>query len=756
MVKELQEDLEDFNEEEGAGKDEAVSAKKADAKSHDKSDENAASETEGGDGSDSESDSDIDFDRLDMEVREVNFTEMTEEEKKEAEEMGFVNAPPRFNASMAWRGAIHAPSDEPKNDPSVPKQNLELEWVYGYRCDDSRNNVWIDGNDNLVYPSAGVLVAYDVKAHTQKHFLGHNDDIVSLTQHPLEQNWFASGQVATIVKGRSCDPSVWFWNSVTNDSFQIKKAVKKSVRCLGISPDGQYLAAAGMDQSCTISVYKLDLAGQKAHKIGSKSADSLPHKVFNITWVDNTSFVSGGPSHLFHWDVNGGELKKRHVSVDKKLHVKLKAVFTSVKLSDGTLALASKGGAILFTDKAGRGVHKKAKTHKGSVYAVAAYGDNCLISGGRDKKVHVYDAHHKVKHTFTHDSSIRNITVKGNRMIVGTRHGQLFQYDNFQDANCVAVCVHTGHWDGELWALDLNKTNPNEIVTAGEDNTILAIDLNAHKVTRRGVLSTAKTKRRRRQRAATTSSQATDKCARGIAVSPDGSTIAVGSNDGFLSVYTNDSKFTRLHHVNLNAKAKMKVDVKRDNWIQAVKYSPDGKALAVGTHGCVICICDATDGYKAKGVIKKHNAAVTYLDWSKDGESLQSNCGAYELLFHDVDPNNLKHSKQNPSSSQKKDVEWDTMTCKMGWAVNGIWEADQQKGSNVNSVDCRPDLGLVVSGTDQSELHLFRYPVGDYNERKRFTGHSSHVMNVRFSIDGKRVLSAGGNDKTVLQWKVTN
>ncbi len=41
----------------------------------------------------------------------------------------------------------------------------------------------------------------------------------------------------------------------------------------------------------------------------------------------------------------------------------------------------------------------------------------------------------------------------------------------------------------------------------------------------------------------------------------------------------------------------------RRNWIQTLKYSPDGKALAVGTHGMVVCLCDVKDGYAVKGTL---------------------------------------------------------------------------------------------------------------------------------------------------------
>jgi len=72
-----------------------------------------------------------------------------------------------------------------------------------------------------------------------------------------------------------------------------------------------------------------------------------------------------------------------------------------------------------------------------------------------------------------------------------------------------------------------------------------------------------------------------------------------------------------------------------------MKYSPDESMLAVGSHDNNIYIykVDGTN-YSLHGKLTGHNSFITNLDWSRDGQFIQSNCGAYELLFFDV--NSLK------------------------------------------------------------------------------------------------------------------
>ena len=133
---------------------------------------------------------------------------------------------------------------------------------------------------------------------------------------------------------------------------------------------------------------------------------------------------------------------------------------------------------------------------------------------------------------------------------------------------------------------------------------------------------------------------------------------------------------------------------------------------------------------------------------------MQTNAVDYELLFWNINTANLSECKQNPNSSQTNDVEWAGQTCKMGWAVRGIWEAGMD-GTDINAVDRSPDGSLIVSADDWGRVNLYRNPVGDNNLKTSYSnGHSSHVMASRFTLDGRHIISAGGNDKTVLQWAI--
>jgi hypothetical protein len=82
-------------------------------------------------------------------------------------------------------------------DPTPPDVSYNLEYVYGYRCEDSRQNVFFNSAGQAVYMTAALGVILDQNSNTQTFFgggqvdmkaknrsddsLSHTDDITSIT-----------------------------------------------------------------------------------------------------------------------------------------------------------------------------------------------------------------------------------------------------------------------------------------------------------------------------------------------------------------------------------------------------------------------------------------------------------------------------------------------------------------------------------------------------------------------------------------------
>jgi WD40 repeat protein len=185
-----------------------------------------------------------------------------------------------------------------------------------------------------------------------------------------------------------------------------------------------------------------------------------------------------------------------------------------------------------------------------------------------------------------------------------------------------------------------------------------------------------------------------------------------------------------------------------DEWIEALAYSPCGCYLASGSHDNTIYVYDVADGYSLKSELKAHNSYVTSVDWSEDSSTIRSVCGAYELLFFDVES-----GQQDPGgASANVDTVWATNTAKFGWLVDGIFPGSTD-GTHVNYVDFTDDMANLLTADDFGLLNIYRSPARKGHTPRSYRAHSEHVVRAKFTPGGERIISIGGYDKTIMMWQ---
>lgn len=229
---------------------------------------------------------------------------------------------------------------------------------------------------------------------------------------------------------------------------------------------------------------------------------------------------------------------------------------------------------------------------------------------------------------------------------------------------------------------------------------------------------------------------------RSVAVNPTCEFIAVGMNDGSLRVYSTKTwKMTYRKKVS-------------KEWIEDLKFSPDGAFLAVGSHDNKVYVYNMP-GMTPFKKIGKSSSFITHIDWSQDSQAFRTNDGSYEILYY-----NVSTGQQNTGgATAHRDEEWNTQSCTLGWAMQGVWEPGQD-GSDINHADRSNEpvvdgMQLLATADDNGKVNVFRYPCMVENSTPiKCVGHSSHVTKVRFDAKDTHLFSIGGNDTTVMQWKI--
>lgn len=169
-------------------------------------------------------------------------------------------------------------------------------------------------------------------------------------------------------------------------------------------------------------------------------------------------------------------------------------------------------------------------------------------------------------------------------------------------------------------------------------------------------------------------------------------------------------------------------------------YSPGSKYLVIGSHDDQIYLYD-TKTYKKPTKLSGHSSFITAIDWAIDSSYIRSVCGAYELLFF-----NIQTKKRDPSgASNTVGTVWADQTCKLGWNVQGIFPPGCD-GSHINSCAMTKDQTMIASGDDYGLVCTYNNPCLDKHASGKYRGHSEHVTRVRFSDDSKYIMSTGGQD----------
>eukprot|EP00164_Ancoracysta_twista_P003608 GFYU01004833.1.p1 GENE.GFYU01004833.1~~GFYU01004833.1.p1 ORF type:complete len:841 (-),score=277.23 GFYU01004833.1:156-2678(-) len=618
-----------------------------------------------------------------------------------------------FGAVKPWIGAICAPTDyqAPSDLNNAPQQSLQLDWVYGFAAQEMRNNLFHSATGKVVYHIAAVAVVFDPETSTQRHFLGHDNDITSIAMHP-NGRLFATGQV-----GR--DPHVCVWDSETMEMVAlIKGGHKRNVLSVSFLGDDK-LVSVGCDDKYSIFVWDW-----KKQKMITTCAGAQKKTLFIEASPDGKNFVAGGLKFINMYTLNGTRLTKANGIFGRKIGIQ-NVVSAAYDQTGGKLYTGSgKGDIITWKGSKATG---SVKAHTGPMHACHVTDDGDLITGGKDGVVKVWSDSLAEKNSFNVDkllgftarSSVQSAFMcPGNKCLIGTRTSDIIFLD-LGSGECNAVMQ--GHFDGEIWGLAMHPTE-NCCVTVCDDKTIRLWDI-------AGCIHVGAAELPHPSRC--------------VAYSPDGNHVAVGHNNGQITILDG------------NELTPVKTITARKKEITDIKYSPCGSFLASGSGSgdSFIDVFSVEDNYSKKASGKGHNSKVTHLDWAADSSVIQSNCQAYELLFWDA-----ASGDRIGRPSDLCDTEWNSFTCVLGWPVQGIFQYGRGKaadGSDVNSVDRSKNGELLVSGDDFRQVNLFQYPVLEKTQKShKFYGHSEHVTNVRFNSDDTYVVSTGGLDRAVMQWKV--
>ncbi|CAH2254713.1 echinoderm microtubule-associated -like 4 isoform X1 [Pelobates cultripes] len=636
---------------------------------------------------------------------------------------------------MFMRGrpiTMFIPSDVENYDDirtELPPEKLKLEWVYGYRGRDCRANVYLLPTGEIVYFIASVVVLFNYDEKTQRHYLGHTDCVKCIAIHP-DKIRIATGQIAGVDKdGRPLQPHVRVWDSVSLSTLQVigLGTFERGVGCLDFSKadSGVHLAVIDDSNEHMLTVWDW----QKKSKVAEIKTTNEVVLAVEFHPTDANTIVTCGKSHIFFWTWSGNSLVRKQGIFGK--YEKPKFVQCLAFLANGDVLAGDSGGIMLIWSKtavestAGKGVKgvyqisKQIKAHDGSVFTLCQMRNGMLLTGGgKDRKVIMWDHNLNPEREIEVPDQYGTIRAvaegKADQFLIGTSRNFILR-GTFNDGFQVEVQGHTD----ELWGL---ATHPFKdlLLTCAQDKQVCLWNSVDHSLEWTRLLDE------------------TGHCAD---FHPSGIVVAIGTHSGRWFVLDAETRDLVSIHTDGNEQ------------LSVMRYSVDGSLLAVGSHDNFIYLYTVSENgrkYSRYGKCTGHSSYITHLDWSPDNKYIMSNSGDYEILYWDI-PSGCKLIRNR---SDCKDIDWTTYTCVLGFQVFGVWP-EGSDGTDINALVRSHNRKVIAVADDFCKVHLFQYPCSKPKAPShKYSAHSSHVTNVSFTHSDSHLISTGGKDMSIMQWRL--
>ncbi|XP_016350302.1 echinoderm microtubule-associated protein-like 4 [Sinocyclocheilus anshuiensis] len=624
---------------------------------------------------------------------------------------------------MFMRGrpiTMFIPSDVENYDDvrtELPPERLKLEWVYGYRGRDCRANVYLLPTGEIVYFIASVVVLFNYEERTQRHYLGHTDCVKCLAVHP-DKIRIATGQIAGVDKdGRPLQPHVRVWDSVSLSTLQIigLGTFERGVGSLAFSKADSGIHISVIDDSNEHMLTVWDW--QKKSKIAEIKTTNEVVLAVEFHPTDANTIVTCGKSHIFFWTWSGSSLARKQGIFGK--YEKPKFVQCSAFLNNGDILTGDSGGIMLIWTRStaepapGKGpkgafqITRQIKAHDGSVFTLCQMRNGTLLTGGgKDHKIILWDHDLNPERDIEVPDQYGTIRAvaegKGEQFLVGTSRNFILR-GTFNDGFQVEVQGHTD----ELWGLAAHPFK-DLFLTCAQDRQVCLWNSVYHTLEWTRLL---------------------DEHGHCADFHPSGSVVAIGTHSG--KWYALDAEMRDLVAIHTDGNEQLSL----------MRYSLDGTLLAVGSHDNFIYLYTVSDkgrkysryGFFLAFLCRADNQ--TSLCLSSDGTLLAVGSHDNFIYLYTVSDKGRKYSRY-------------------GKCTVSVWP-EGSDGTDINALVRSHNRKVIALADDFCKVHLFQYPCSRPKAPSyKYSAHSSHVTNVSFMHSDSHLISTGGKDMSIMQWRL--
>uniref|UniRef100_T1JGP8 WD repeat-containing protein 55 homolog n=1 Tax=Strigamia maritima TaxID=126957 RepID=T1JGP8_STRMM len=595
-----------------------------------------------------------------------------------------------------------------KNKICAPDVRLVVRCVFGYRGFDGRNNVLSNRKGEIVYSSSILGVVMNRDTLRQRFYQGHTNDILSLCLHPLE-DLVASAQVGS-------RPAIHVWSDETLAAVSImcEKGVGRGscACCLNFSGDGAKLISLHVDSSLVVWDWR------QGSSIASVSGDW--RKIFAVKWNphDVAQFVTVGKKNLKCWRQTDVGFVYRRGRFDSSPRD------TLLCIAFGRSARSASSFSFVTGGSSGR-IHvwqnchlvRSVPSHSGPVFSIHSV-DSGFVSCGKDGRLCLWDEHmerclrsYVISNKYlspgwpgrlSHEQPpLRSCFLSHSKIIVGTKSGEIVQVD--KDG------LIRGHAATLVSGLCTHPSR-DHIFTVGHDAYLRSWDFStSHSLMLHQLHGPASS----------------------VHISSDAKFLAVGYANGGVCL---------LNLIGLSSVSPVYQFRHRTSTVSDLKFSPNDKFLSVACRGFVDIYHVPKN--RRVGVCDLDSRPVVRTDWDVTSKLIRAECENGQIVHFEA-----PHGRE--VSLDPNRVQWTSTTCARSDESKGIDEPDRAIASDV-----APNGDVLAVANDEGSVKLYRFPLhGNPAKFKKYRGQVRRITNVKWSHDGRHLISVGGDDGSVIVWQ---
>ena len=596
---------------------------------------------------------------------------------------------------------------------------LRLDYVYGYQCYASRQNLFYL-QDEIVYPCGSLVVLLNRRDNSQRYagggFLGqaagHSDDILSLTINP-QRDMVATGEVG--INPLVC---VWKLADLTAPLHQLSLGQgAKGVSVLSFSLKSQLLACVDISEDQTVRVFEL----KKGELVFSEKG--LLGHIYSLAFGPRDSFCSVGISHIFFWTKQGNNFTREKGQFGSDSNEC--AMSTVQWLPSGFTLSGGHNGKLYIWDGARLSKAQQVLPNSQEIHALAVSSD-MIVTGGQDCKLHLMDHGLRKLRVVDVGEWPRAIDIQGSNILFSTRDGVIVEL-----TGTTQRVLMESHNEGEVWSLAQNPQQQHLILTTGDDNKMKVWDLHTRRCMATCTIEVLTVKNAAHRSSLLPSSQQS----RAVSFSPTGH-VAVGHNDGHVTIRDGRELETVIYTLSDSR-----------TWIRSLQYSPQGHFLAAGNFAGQVSVYSSAADYELVHTFDVYyESPVVAIDWCIDNTQVR-------VCSQDLALRYLKLAEKDFfEETEMGEDQWATWTSPIGQTVSGILPMPDPQ--HVTAVNRSHSGALLAVGNAWGLLDLYPYPCVAGVQPQCYKAHSLEIANVIWTLNDEYLLTAGGHDLALMQWRV--